>query len=334
MSEPSKIAVIIPCYKVTKKIEAVLKNIGPEVSRIYCINDGCPNGTGILLEELALKNQRLVVLHHEHNRGVGAATVSGYQAAIADDMNILVKIDGDGQMDPSFIPYFIQPIIDGDADYVKGNRFFKLASLVSMPKTRILGNAILTFMTKLSTGYWNLFDPTNGYTALHSGVACELEMNSLSERYFFESDILFRLSIVRANIIELPMDSYYDDEESHLSELNAALTFPFMHSWNFLKRLTYCYFLRNFSIASLSLILGLALMLFGFIFGLDSWITAVKSGIPATSGTVMLAALPFMLGLQMLFNFLNYDIANTPQTPIHKRLHLIRTLNHRVSEKL
>ena len=330
-SESPKIAIIIPCYKVIGKIKDVINRINIEGCKIYCIDDACPEGTGKMLDKLALNDDRLVILHHEKNGGVGAGMITGYRTAIDDGMEILVKLDGDGQMAPEFIPYLIQPIIEGKADYVKGNRFFSTASLKSMPKVRLFGNIFLSFMTKLSTGYWHLFDPVNGFTALHSGVAMEMGLEKLSNRYFFESDMLYRLSIVRANVIEVPMDSSYEDEESNMSELSVALTFPFLHFKNFLKRICYSYFLRGFSIASLSLVAGLILLFFGLTVGIIYWAESINTGVPASAGTVILAALPFLLGVQMLFNFLNFDIANTPASPVHKYLEQIRVL--RIQQK-
>lgn len=321
-----RVAVIIPCFKVSKSIKNVLMRIGSEVDSIYCINDSCPEGSGELLEKISNRDKRVTVLHHKRNKGVGAATISGYRAAIKDGMDILVKLDGDGQMDPELIPYIIQPILDGEADYVKGNRFYNLESIKSMPGLRIFGNAVLSFMSKLSTGYWNLFDPANGYTALHAEIGRELDHNRISRRYFFESDMLFHLSIIRAKVVEIPMESYYDGEISQLCELQSALTFPFFHARNFFKRLGYCYFLRGFSAASLSFIAGLILMLFGVSVGITAWINSFLTGIPATTGTVILAALPFAIGVQLFFSFAQFDIANTPSIAINHRIRQIRVL--------
>jgi len=329
VTKKPKTAIIIPCYKVAGKIEDIISRIGPDISRIYCIDDACPAGSGDVLDRLAHKETRMTVLHHAVNGGVGASMVTGYRAALNDGMDILVKLDGDGQMPPELVPFLTEPICEGQADYVKGNRFFNITSLRTMPRSRMFGNIILSFMTKISTGYWHLFDPVNGFTALHSGVARELGLEKLSPRYFFESDMLFRLSIIRANIVEVPMESSYEDEVSNMSAFTSALTFPFLHLRNFLKRLGYSYFLRGFSLASLSLVVGIILLVFGLAVGITAWTHSYNSGIPATTGTVMLAALPFLLGVEMLFNFLNFDISNVPKTPIHKYLDRIRVLRTR-----
>lgn len=319
-NEPARVAVVIPCYQASKTISAVVAGIGQEVSRIYCVDDASPDSTIEAIEAAAALDRRVHPIRRAQNGGVGAAVVDGIRIALAEGATVIVKIDSDGQMDPAFIPDFIDPILSGEADYVKGNRFFSLEHVSRMPRLRIAGNAGLSFLTKLSTGYWDLFDPTNGYLAIHGDVARLLPLDRLHRRYFFESDLLFRLATLRARIVELPMAAVYGDGGSHLSELRCLVTFPFLHGRNFLKRLFYNYFLRNFSTATLSMIAGIALFTFGLAFGVLHWLDSLQTGQPATAGTVMLSALPLLVGIQLLLNFLSMDVALTPSTPIHRRL--------------
>ena len=323
---PRGIAVIIPCYRVGHSIESVLRRIGPEVSAIYCVDDASTDDTGQVVSRAAERDRRIRLITRKRNGGVGAATLDGYRAAIADGATVLVKIDGDGQMNPAYIADFAAPIFEGEADYVKGNRFFNIDTVRAMPALRVVGNAGLSFFTKLSTGYWTLFDPTNGYTALHAGVANILPLERIHRRYFFESDLLFRLGVARARVVELPLVSHYADESSHLSELRCLLTFPVLHLRNLFKRIVYNYFLRNFSIASISLVLGLMLTGFGLVFGIDQWLESARTGVTATAGTVMLSALPSLLGLQLLLNFLAYDMSMTPEEAVQRRLSRLRVL--------
>ena len=183
-SSPCRLAVVVPCYRVGGQVADVLAAVGPEVWRIYCVDDACPERSGHVAEQLAAGDPRIRCLVHPRNMGVGAAVVTGYRQAIDDGAEVIVKLDGDGQMDPARIPELVEPILRGEADYVKGNRFFDLEGLRSMPVLRLLGNAGLSFLAKLSTGYWTLFDPTNGYTAIHASVARRLPLNKLSPRYF------------------------------------------------------------------------------------------------------------------------------------------------------
>jgi glycosyltransferase involved in cell wall biosynthesis len=314
------VAVVIPCYRVRHQIESVLMRIGPEISLIYCIDDACPEGSGEIVEQVALHDSRIQLIYHPTNQGVGGAMVTGYRRAIEAGADIVVKLDGDGQMDPRQISRLIKPIRNGEADYVKGNRFFRLESLQSMPRLRVIGNAGLSFLTKLSTGYWNPFDPTNGFTAIHARVAQALPLDKLSRRYFFESDMLFRLNTLRAVILDVPMDAQYSDENSSLNLLQALFVFSWRHAVNTLKRIFYNYFLRNFNMASLHLVLGILLLTFGLVFGMQQWIRGAQLEQVASSGTVMLAALPVILGMQFLLNFIAFDMANVPRDPIHHRL--------------
>jgi dolichol-phosphate mannosyltransferase len=314
--EKLQIGVVIPSYRVRDHILNVLGRIGPEVHRIYVIDDCCPDGSGEFVTA-NYRDERLVVMRNAENSGVGGAVMAGYQAAISDGINIIVKIDGDGQMDPRLIGDFIAPILAGEADYTKGNRFFYLDRIAEMPKSRLLGNAILSFMTKLSSGYWNLFDPTNGYTAIHADVARHLPFRDISKRYFFETDMLFRLNTLQAVVVDIPMDAKYGDEISNLKISKIVGEFMVKHLRNFAKRVFYNYYLRDMSLASLELPVGLLMFLFGCVFGGYHWIKSIHDGLSSSSGTVMLSALPIIVGLQFILAFLGYDIGSVPTRPFH-----------------
>lgn len=319
-------AVVIPCYRSAGSVKSVIEAIPPEIGLIICVNDASDDDLDQVLQSVAAYEPRLRIVTHERNGGVGAATVTGYRHAIAEGARVIVKIDSDGQMNPAFIPALAAPIRNGEADYTKGNRFFDIDMVRAMPGLRLVGNAGLSFLAKLSTGYWNLMDPTNGFTAIHADVAALLPLEKLHKRYFFESDILFRLRSVGARIIEQPMETRYGDETSHLSEWDALVRFPFLHARNFFKRVFYNYVLRSFNAASLSLIAGAALFVVGFVFGINAWIESSRTGIPATAGTVMLAALPLLIGFQLLLSFLQFDVAMIPQRPIHPRIAAYKAL--------
>ena len=314
-----RIAAILPCYRVGGRVLDVIARIGHECERIYVVDDGCPERTGELVER-ECRDPRVRVLRHEKNQGVGGAVTTGYRAACDDGCTILVKIDGDGQMDPALLPRFIGPIVAGQADYAKGNRFWDLANLRGMPAGRIVGNLGLSFLTKLSSGYWDVFDPTNGFTALHAAVARRLPLDRVHRGYFFESDLLFRLATVRAVVVDVPMDARYGDERSSLRPARVFGTFLFGNVRNTAKRLFYNYFLRDFSVAMLELIVGAALLAFGVVVGTEAWMTSARTGQPTLPGTVMLAGLPILAGLQLLLAFLSYDIAAVPRRPIHPAL--------------
>ena len=311
-----RIAVVIPCFQVKKHILNVIGAIGPEVTKIYVIDDKCPEESGKFVMDNC-QDPRVTVSFNTVNLGVGGAVMAGYQAALKDGIHIVIKIDGDEQMDPALIPRFVQPIKDGRADYTKGNRFFNLDNVRSMPALRLFGNAVLSFLNKLSSGYWDIFDPTNGYTAIHTEVLRELPFDKVSQRYFFESDMLFRLNLLKAVVVDVPMDAKYGDEVSNLKVSRIVTEFLGKHARNFYKRIFYNYYLRDLSLASIELPLGLLLFIFGTSFGLLQWWHAAANELATPAGTVMLSALPTLMGLQLILAFLAYDIGSVPRTPRH-----------------
>ena len=314
-----RIAVTLPCYKVRAQVLDVIARIPPQVQRIYVVDDQCPQQSGLLVQQ-ECRDERVRVLFHEQNQGVGGAVSTGYRAALEEGMDIVVKVDGDGQMDPALIPHFTRPIERGRADYTKGNRFYRPESLKGMPPIRLFGNAALSFINKLSSGYWSIMDPTNGYTAIHTAVLRRLPLDKLERRYFFESDMLFRLNTVRAVVHDVPMDAVYADEESSLKVSKVLPEFLRKHVNRFFKRYVYMYLLRDFNVGSLYSLLGVLLCALGLVFGAWQWLHSLATGQPATSGTVMLAALPLIIGIQFLIAFLHHDVEGVPTQPLSEDL--------------
>ena len=314
-----RVAVTIPSYKVRAHVLDVIASIPPRVQRIYVVDDKCPQHSGELVKEQC-RDPRVRVIFHEENQGVGGAVSTGYRAAIEEGMDIVVKVDGDGQMDPALIPHFTRPIERGRADYTKGNRFYRPESLKGMPPIRLFGNAALSFINKLSTGYWSIMDPTNGYTAIHTSVLREMPLHKLEKRYFFETDMLYHLNTMRAVVHDVPMDAVYADEESSLKVSKVLPEFMVKHVNRFFKRYVYLYLLRDFNIGSLYSLLGVVLCGLGVVFGGWAWLRSLTTGQPATSGTVMLAALPLIIGIQFLIAFLHHDVERVPSQPLSEDL--------------
>lgn len=317
------IAVIVPCYRVRDSILNVIKGALEYADVVYCVDDACPEGSGRLVKS-EIDDDRVRVIFCDQNGGVGSAMKTGYRAALEDGHDIMVKLDGDGQMDPAMIPLFTARIINGTADYCKGNRFQELEYLEGMPAVRLIGNSVLSLFTKVSSGYWRVLDPTNGYTAVHASVLKLLPLDKIHNRYFFESDMLFRLNLVRAVVRDIPMRAHYGDEKSSMHIHHQLFPFFFGHVKNFFKRTFYTYFLHDFNIATLQLLAGLTLGLFGLIFGLSAWSESINSGVAASAGTVMLAGLPSIVAVQFLLSFLNYDIQNIPSHPISDSVALVQ----------
>jgi dolichol-phosphate mannosyltransferase len=311
-NEAPQVAVVLPCYKVKNQIVDVVSKIGPEVRYIILVDDACPENSGEFAAE-QIQDPRLEVISHKENQGVGGAVVTGVYFALKKGADIVVKLDGDGQYDPGLIPTLIGPIVEGYADCVKGNRFFNLENLTEMPTARVFGNAMLSFVNKLVSGYWDIMDPTNGFVAIHANILRQLPLGSLDKRYFFESDLLFRLGTVRAVICDMPLQAFYRDETSSLSIRQVIVSFPRKYLNRLFKRIFYNYFLRDFNMGSVSLVVGIMLTASGGIYGLTKWLHSYESGIPATAGMVMVSALQLIVGLNFLISFLNYDIGNIPR---------------------
>lgn len=309
------VAVVLPCYRTAGTVASVVAAIGPEVRTIIAVDDACPDGTGDALA--AIEDDRLTVLRHAKNAGVGAAMVTGYREALARRADIVVKMDSDGQMDAAMLARLVKPIVEGRADYTKGNRFFHPEDVTAMPAVRLLGNAVLSLFAKVSSGYWPVVDPNNGYTAIEARVLSNLPLDRIAKRYFFESDMLFRLGALRAVVQDVPMPAIYAGEKSSLSVAGAIMPFYVGHLRNALKRIAYAYFLRDFNVASLELLLGVPAFLIGTIIGAVFWLQSSLSGVPATAGMVMLAGLPVIVGVFLILSFINYDVQNVPRNPIH-----------------
>ena len=311
------VAVVIPCYRVRSAVLRVIAAVPGFVRFIICVDDCCPEESGAHISAKVV-DPRVRVFHNDVNLGVGGATIRGFQEALALGADIVVKIDGDGQMDPELLPRFISPIINGKADYVKGNRFTSIESVRQMPALRLFGNSVLSLLCKLSSGYWHLFDPNNGYICCHADVLKRLPLNKIARRYFFESDMLFRLGVARALVLDVPMAAVYGDEQSSLRIGRVALPFLFSHIRNFGKRMLYRYFILDFNIASVELLCGLALLTFGCLVGGVGWYDSIRDGVTASAGTVMLAALPFITGMQLLISAINFDVTDVIREPLHR----------------
>ena len=315
------VAVVIPAYKAANTIAAVIAAVPSFVRHIVVVNDASTDDTVAVVG--ALHDPRVVLVEHERNEGVGGAVLTGYERAHTLGAEIIAKMDADGQMDPDYLLPLITPIVVGEADYTKGNRFLHERELATMPGRRRVGNAGLSFMTKLASGYWAVFDPTNGYTALHASLLPLLSAAPIAKRFFFESSMLLALAMVRAVVRDVYIPARYPNRESHLSESRAALQFPWLLLRGFLRRIRLQYFVRDFTAVSLYMVAGLLLLLFGSVWGVWHWATSAQAGTVASTGTVMIAVLPIIVGVQLLLQALTLDIQNVPSDPVHANVRLV-----------
>ena len=303
------IAVVIPAYKVSSHIAELLRALPNFIDAVYVVDDNCPDRSGRHAEGI---DDRVMVIFRKENGGVGAATKTGFLGALEGGADVIVKMDGDGQMNPLLIESLIKPVIANEADFSKGNRFSSARNLEKMPKARVFGNAALSVFGKASTGYWGVVDFTNGFLAVSSEALRDINLGKLHDRFFFESDLMFRAGVRNATVAEVGMKARYGAEKSNLKIWKVALTFPFLHLRNIVKRIAYKYYGPSWSIASFELPLGILGIGLGTSLGIDFWLESSNSGVPATAGEVILAALPVIVGSQLLLSFVNYDVSVSP----------------------
>ena len=313
------IAAVIPAFRVKQEIVNVFSTIPDIVDKVYVVDDACPDGSGVELSE-KVKSCKLKIIFHKKNTGVGGAMKTGFRHALDDGCDIIIKLDGDGQMDPKILNNFLDPIQKKLCDYAKGNRFNSLNSFKKMPKLRLFGNLVLSFLTKFSSGYYHVNDPTNGYFAINSNVLKVLEVDALENRYFFESDLLFQLNLVNACILDIPMDAKYGNEISNLKILPNIPVFLAKNLRNLFRRIITKYFIQDFNMGSIYIFFGCALSIFGIIFGLWSWAETITQGTPRTSGTIAIAMLPLIVGFQLNLSFINFDLGQEYKEPLCQSL--------------
>ena len=324
------VAVVIPAYRAARTIENVIAGVPSFVRHIVVVDDGSPDETADVVRRAG--DPRVELVAHETNQGVGGAVMTAYQRAVQLGAEIIAKMDADGQMDPDYLLQLITPIVLGEADYTKGNRFLHERELRAMPGRRRFGNSGLSFMTKLASGYWSVFDPTNGYTAIHASLVPLLATASVAKRFFFESSMLLNLSLLRAVVRDVYIPARYANG-SHLSESRAAVQFPFQLFRGFLRRVRLEYFVRDFTAVSLYLVAGLLLTIFGVTWGVWHWAASSQANTPATTGTVMIAVLPVIVGVQLLLQALTLDIQSVPTDPIHSSVRLVTGEHHQVARE-
>jgi len=311
MIEGCSVAVVVPAYRVERQITGVVRGIPGFVDQIIVVDDASPDSTSRVVA--ALGEPRLKLVRHTVNQGVGGAMASGFRAALEGKSDLVVKCDGDGQMDPRDIENLLRPLLDGRAEYTKGCRFHHLRDLSAMPRVRLGGNIALSLLTKLASGYWHVLDPQNGFVAIRADVLRRLPLGRLARGYFFENDMLVRLNALEARVADVPFPSRYGEETSSLSPGRAVFEFPFRLLAGFFRRVFWRYLFYDVSPVALFFLFGALLFLFGCVFGAYHWIRNAVREIPTPTGTVILAAMPVILGFQLLLQALVLDVQNSPR---------------------
>ena len=314
------IAAVIPCYRVEGEIKSVLQSVPAYVRHIIVVDDASPDSTADLVVACSKQDHRIILVRHPSNLGVGGAMVTGYRKALEMEAQIVVKIDGDGQMDMGHLPILLKPLIEGRADYTKGNRFRDFKSLQKMPFIRRVGNMGLGFLAKAATGYWHMFDPTNGFNAVRADVLAQLPLDKIDRTYYFETSMLANLYLIGAVVKDVPMPARYRGEASSLLVHRILFEFPLKLIVTFIRRVVLKNFIYDFSMGSIYLLAGLPLLIFGLVFGIYKWIQYASAGVPAPTGTVMIPTLSVLLGIQLLLSAIEIDLRSVPTEPLSSSL--------------
>jgi glycosyltransferase involved in cell wall biosynthesis len=305
-----RIAVVVPCHGVAALLPDVLRPMPAIVDHVIVVDDGSRDDVATAVA--AVGDPRVEVVRHATNRGLGAAMATGYERALALGADAVVKMDGDDQMDHGELPRLLAPLVAGDADLVKGNRFLRRAHLAGMPVVRRAGNLALSFLTKVASGYWNVFDPTNGFVVVRRQVLEEIDRTRLGPGYFFETSLLCEAYLAGAVARDVSIPARYGRESSRLSPGRTLVAFPPLLLRAFVRRIAFQHFVRDFTPVALFLVAGAGLTAWGAAFGLHEWFTRAGTGQPTPTGTIVLALLPLVVGLQLLLQAVVMDIGSVP----------------------
>ena len=298
--------VVIPCYMggdITLKLVEDLKNYA---DFIVLVDDKCPLKTGRKLKE-KFNDPNIEVIFNKENLGVGGATKKGFDFLLKKQCDIIIKIDADYQMDPVNIPKLITPIINNECDATKGNRFTNAESLLKMPRLRLIGNTFLSYLSKLSTGYWEIFDPTNGFIAFSSDSLNKINYSKTDNKYFFETDILFRCSLQNINIKNISIDSSYNNHFSSLQPLMEIIPFFIKNLKLLFKRIIYQYFLFDFNVGSVNLILSLLFGLTSLSYLVFLLLKTNITNIYTSSAEASFFSIVSVISMQFFLSFIFYD---------------------------
>jgi len=311
MLRGNSIGVVVPAFRVAAQVGEVVRRMPTFVDRVFVVDDACPEGSGD--SAAAVEDPRVEILRHDENQGVGGAMATGFEAALEAGLDVVAKCDGDGQMDPADLALLLDPLLDGRAEYAKGCRFYHADELRRMPTSRLVGNIGLTFLSKLASGYWHVLDPQNGFVAIEAETLRQLSIKRLARDYFFENDMLIRLNVLGARVVDVSMPARYGTETSSLSPWRTLRSFPAKLLRGFVRRIVLKHFIYDVTPTALFGLAGLTLLISGSAFGLYHWIRSALERHTTPAGTVILAAVPLLLGSELLLRALVFDIESTPR---------------------
>jgi glycosyltransferase involved in cell wall biosynthesis len=309
MYRGKRVGVVVPAYNEETQIGAVLETMPDFVDRIVVVDDCSRDATLERLDEWRPRlGSRLVVVKHEQRAGVGAAIASGYAGALQDDLDVVAVMAGDGQMDPADLPAVLDPVVEGRADYSKGNRLFSGEAWRRTPRQRYLGNAFLSLLTKVASGYWHVADSQSGYTAIGREALSRLDLERVYPTYGVPNDLLIKLNVNAARVADVPIRAVYGIGER--SKMRIWRVIPRI-SWlllkGFLWRLGARYVVRDFHPLVFFYFLGALLVALGVALGaLETYLKLTTGNIALA--TIVLVALLVISGLQLLLFAMWFDM--------------------------
>jgi len=301
------IAVVIPAYNEELLIGETLSSIPAFVSKIYVVDDCSKDKTWSLIVEHAKTDPRIVPIHHEQNKGVGAAIVTGYKKALAEGIDIAAVMGGDNQMDPSFLPDLLNPIVDGKCDYTMGNRLISQEYRKGMSKWRFFGNSVLTILTKMASGCWQMMDPQNGYTAISKRALERIDLDDVYPRYGYCNDLLVKLNVWGFHVVNVPHPARYGREKSGIKYSTYIIRVSRLLLKDFLWRLKMKYVMLNFHPLVFYYAFGLVLTILGIIGGIYSlYVKFIVGDTMFVQATLSL--LVFSIGAQLCLFAMLFDM--------------------------
>ncbi len=303
MYRQKKIALVVVAYNEERLIGPTLAKVPSLVDKIYVIDDSSTDTTPRLVTDLKQKDNRIELIRHETNRGVGSAVISGYLAAKKDLMDVSVVVGGDDQMPMEQMERLIEPILDGKADYTKGNRFLdETAAIESMPRIRLVGNTIISLLTKIASGYYRIFDVVDGYTAISLAAINKVDWSKAWGGYGYPMDFLIRLNAYSLRVLDVPRRAIYlpGERQSQIKGWSYLLRVSPMLLRDFLWRLKFRYVYKDFHPLVFLYFGGALSFAIGFVIGV--WIVLSKlTGAIPSAATSILCALFVTLGIQSIF---------------------------------
>jgi glycosyltransferase involved in cell wall biosynthesis len=315
MYKNNKISVTIPCLNEEDFIGKTLDSVPKFVDRIYVVDDGSTDGTRKVIKKYAKRDKRIKPLINDKNMGNGYSVVRGFKESVSQGFQICCIVAGDNQCRQEYLESLVSEVVEDHCDYAKANRFANTQELKQMPAFRKFGNVFMSFINKFATGYYSIFDPLNSYSAIRVSTLAKMDLDSVSHRYDFENSFLLHMYLVNGRVKDVPVPARYEGETSDIKLFSYTAKTTKTLFASFFKRIYYKYVLFSLHPIALLMFSGSLLFLFGLIYGLVIFVNSLQPDhIPATTATVMLSVVPFIVGFELLINAFVLDIQNEPKS--------------------